>query len=251
MKKVQRQRKFLGISLSATKNKKMSDHFDYCKTIADVSDESSIIDCDNDCDPTCITIKEKTGDELLIELYRERPFLYDKSNINFKDCIMKQNAWIEISKIMIQTCGDMYTPSYCQKRCISMRDQYNRDKRKTETESKSGSAATKSTRFPFFSQLAFLDNVIKRRKSYTNCTKSQPSVIDEDSSTESENVASGSNKENESVNEQHIYNIKYDKNNYAPKMKKRKIDETKELEQTLMQMSHRISNYMEKLHIYL
>lgn len=28
-------------------------------------------------------------------------------------------------------------------------------------------------------------------------------------------------------------------------MKKRKVDETKELEQTLVQMSHRISTYME------
>lgn len=59
---------------------------------------------------------------------------------------------------------DMYTPSYCQKRCISLRDQYNREKRKAEIESKSGSAATKITRFPFFSQLAFLDHVIKRRR---------------------------------------------------------------------------------------
>lgn len=36
------------------------------------------------------------------------------------------------------------------------------------------------------------------------------------------------------------------KENTAPKMKKRKVDETKELEQTLVQMSNRISSYMEK-----
>lgn len=58
----------------------------------------------------------------------------------------------------------MYTPSYCQKRCISIREQYNREKKKAEIESKSGSAAVKATRFPFFSQLGFLDNVIKRRR---------------------------------------------------------------------------------------
>jgi len=56
----------------------------------------------------------------------------------------------------------MYTPSYCQKRCTSLRDQYNREKRKAE--SKSGSAAIKATQFPFFSQLTFLDRVIKRRR---------------------------------------------------------------------------------------
>jgi len=41
-------------------------------------------------------------------------------------------------------------------------------------------------------------------------------------------------------------NIKnFKKENEPPKMKKRKVNETKELEQTLVQMSHRISNYME------
>ncbi|KYN07874.1 hypothetical protein ALC62_01152, partial [Cyphomyrmex costatus] len=100
----------------------------------------------------------------LLELYRERPFLYDKSNINFKDCLMKQNAWLEISKTMTQICGDMYNPSYCQKRCTTLRDQYSREKRKAEIESKSGSAATKATRFPFFAQLTFLDRVIQRRR---------------------------------------------------------------------------------------
>lgn len=60
--------------------------------------------------------------------------------------------------------GDVYTPSYCQRRCISLRDQYTREKRKAESESKSGSAAVKITQFPFFSQLKFLDSVIKRRR---------------------------------------------------------------------------------------
>lgn len=59
---------------------------------------------------------------------------------------------------------DMYTPAYCQKRCTSLRDQYNREKRKIATESKSGSAAAKTVRFPFFSQLTFLDHVIKKRR---------------------------------------------------------------------------------------
>lgn len=70
-------------------------------------------------------------------------------------------------------------------------------------------------------------------RSYTNCTKFQPSIVDEDSITyESQNVASvSSNEENESVNKQHIHNIKhFNKENVVPKMKKRKVDETKELE---------------------
>lgn len=59
--------------------------------------------------------------------------------------------------------GDIYTPLYCQKRCTSLRDQYSREKRKAETEPIHESTAVTS-RFPLFSQLAFLDHVIKRRR---------------------------------------------------------------------------------------
>ncbi|KAL0115677.1 hypothetical protein PUN28_010896 [Cardiocondyla obscurior] len=48
---------------------------------------------------------------------------------------MKENAWKEISKAMIETnCGDCYTPEYCLKRCTSLREQYNREKRKIEAQ---------------------------------------------------------------------------------------------------------------------
>jgi len=53
-----------------------------------------------------IKIEEKVGDDYLIELYRERRFLYDKQDRNFKDNKMKENAWLEISKIMNdKNCG--------------------------------------------------------------------------------------------------------------------------------------------------
>lgn len=81
----------------------MSDHSNYCN-IADSPDEISTDDYDNEL--VYVNIEEKSGDELLIELYRERPFLYDKNNTNFKDCLMKQNAWVEISEIMTQTNGE-------------------------------------------------------------------------------------------------------------------------------------------------
>ncbi|XP_039310142.1 uncharacterized protein LOC105207291 isoform X2 [Solenopsis invicta] len=222
----------------------MSDHSQYCQIYND-SLETSTDDKQDNCDPVFINVEEKQGDELLIELYRERVFLYDKSNANYKNFLMKENAWIEISKIMTETnCGDMYTPSYCQKRCVSLRDQYNREKRKLEIQSKSGSGASKASQFPFFSQLAFLDRVIKRRRSYTNCTISEPVINEDDDLLQS--VASSSNSENKNVNKQHIDNKKYfNKENVAPKHKKWKVDETKELEQSLVQMTQRISSYME------
>lgn len=49
----------------------------------------------------------KYGEELLIELYKDRPCLYDQKDPNFKDISVKQSAWDEISKIMIESqCGN-------------------------------------------------------------------------------------------------------------------------------------------------
>jgi len=53
-----------------------------------------------------LKIDKKKGDNCLIDLYRERRFLYDKQDKNFKNNEMKANAWSEISKIMIEkNCG--------------------------------------------------------------------------------------------------------------------------------------------------
>jgi len=53
-----------------------------------------------------LKIDEKEGEDYLIDLYRERRFLYDKRDKNFKNNEMKANAWSEISKIMIEkNCG--------------------------------------------------------------------------------------------------------------------------------------------------
>ena len=49
---------------------------------------------------TINTIEEKEGDDVLIELYKERRFLYDNSHQDFKNKQKKENAWIEISHIM-------------------------------------------------------------------------------------------------------------------------------------------------------
>ncbi|XP_029178049.1 uncharacterized protein LOC114945872 isoform X3 [Nylanderia fulva] len=113
-------------------------------------------------------IEEKEGDDFLIELYRERKYLYDKSNRDFKNKIIRGNAWVEISNIMQQkNQGQHYTPQYCQTRCTSLRDQYSREKRKDDY--KSGNSSKRRT-FPF-TQLSFLDNFIKRRRTFSNIRK--------------------------------------------------------------------------------
>ncbi|GAB1869451.1 hypothetical protein CAJAP_10530 [Camponotus japonicus] len=103
---------------------------------------------------------------------------------------------------MIETnCGDFYTPDYCQRRCTSLKEQYNREKKKMETQTKSGSGASTSSQFSLYCQLTFLDRVIKRRKTYSNVTKCQSdaTLVDKSSlGTEtcvSDDVNSSCNKE--------------------------------------------------------
>ncbi|KAL0115678.1 hypothetical protein PUN28_010897 [Cardiocondyla obscurior] len=112
----------------------MSDHQDYCNNFTAVIHRDNYLSSNNN-EQDNIILEERSGDEFLIELFRERSFLYDKSNKNFKNILMKENAWKEISKAMIETnCGDCYTPEYCLKRCTSLREQYNREKRKIEAQ---------------------------------------------------------------------------------------------------------------------
>lgn len=94
----------------------------------------------------------------------------------------------------------------------------------------------------------FTHNICFISRRYTNCAKFHSSIIvDEDSTYESQSATNeSSNEENENVYKQHVHNIKnFKKENELSKMKKRKVNETRELEQTLVQMNHRISNYME------
>lgn len=43
---------------------------------------------------------EVDGDGILISLIQSHPYLYNKELSDFKDAIKKQNAWIEIAKIL-------------------------------------------------------------------------------------------------------------------------------------------------------
>ncbi|KYM94016.1 hypothetical protein ALC62_15373 [Cyphomyrmex costatus] len=233
----------------------MSDHQSYCST-NESSNFSENVECFDDSEN--IIIEEKGGDEFLIALYRERPFLYDKKNPNFKDTLMKENAWNEISKTMITTnCGDFYTPDYCQKRCTSLREQYNREKKRIENQSKSGSAASSSNcrKFLFFSQLTFLDQFIKRRRTYSNVIKTESSESANEKNLDTEtcessdiSTSSSTNKENQSTNFKQTVNVGNSHQKVSvnsPKLKRQKMNETKQLEQSFFNMSNKIMNYME------
>ncbi|KAL6258151.1 hypothetical protein P5V15_010074 [Pogonomyrmex californicus] len=127
-------------------------------------DDSMIYVEDTESTNENIASEQKDSDDYLIELYKERRYLYDHNHQDFKNKLIKENAWIEISVIMQEkNLGKHYTPEYCQTRCTSLRDQYSREKRNTKSES----IYSKRKTFVFFSQLSFLDNYIKRRKTFS------------------------------------------------------------------------------------
>lgn len=75
---------------------------EYCKNVTfvrsieadDMEEDEMDIDLEN-----CMQ-GEKIGDELLKDLVRSRPFLYNKSLQEYRDPSMKENAWTEISSVM-------------------------------------------------------------------------------------------------------------------------------------------------------
>ncbi|XP_020298557.1 uncharacterized protein LOC109862827 isoform X2 [Pseudomyrmex gracilis] len=156
---------------------------------------------------------------------------------------------------MIETnCGEFYTLDYCQKRCTSLREQYNREKKQIENQFRSGSAAPNSScrQFPFFSQMTFLDKIIKRRSTYSNVkSQSNASIAEKnvtDTKTYESNNISASNKENQSTSYKHTVNAEnfhQEVSIHSLKLKRGKMNETKELEQTFIDMSKTIKNYME------
>lgn len=69
------------------------------------SDKNQFLDCDQENDTSIDNdVKDssenyKSGDDLLIDLVRSYPHLWDKSNKDFKDSIKKDTSWEEISAV--------------------------------------------------------------------------------------------------------------------------------------------------------
>ncbi|XP_011873622.1 PREDICTED: uncharacterized protein LOC105565222 isoform X2 [Vollenhovia emeryi] len=224
----------------------MSDHQDYCNSFIHGESDDTQNEIE-DFPDNARSIEDKNSDDYLIELFRERSFLYDKSNPDFKNTLMKQDAWNKISHTMIASnYGDFYTPEYCRKRCTSLRDQYNREKKKIENQSKSGKTASNSNarQFLFYSQLKFLDKVIKRRRTYNSVTRSVSNAtldkklvtcdLGDVSVCSPDNTESQHNKFERTANK--IFETP------SSKVKRRKMDEHKQLEQISFNVTNRIRN---------
>ncbi|XP_039310476.1 uncharacterized protein LOC113005591 [Solenopsis invicta] len=227
-----------------------------------------------------IFIEEKDGDSFLIKLYRERPFLYNKGHKDFKDKLIKDNASNEISKIMQdKNYGNFYTPEYCQTRCLSLRNQYNREKQILNNQYKSGNAASTHKPFTFYSQLSFLDDYVQKRRTRCNIKPNEAPISSISSSelpinvpkyrpneTFDSNEKSGDfiyekkdNPKEDKINENIKENIPQIKRKCAnaekdmnvlkiPIQKKSKVNETKDLENIFSSVSQKIINVLDNNH---
>ena len=70
------------------------DIHDYCAKEIELDNDLEVDQVED------IVFEEKQGDELLIDLIRSYPFLYDKTNSQYKDKNMKEASWSEIGRIL-------------------------------------------------------------------------------------------------------------------------------------------------------
>lgn len=76
----------------------MFDHHDYSSHFEEKEEEEG-----DGLNEDSFSNYMKYGDELLIDMIRARPYLYDKAMENYKDTQMKENAWLEIANTLNMT----------------------------------------------------------------------------------------------------------------------------------------------------
>ncbi|XP_046402150.1 transcription factor Adf-1-like [Ischnura elegans] len=128
-------------------------------------------------------------DECLIEEVRKYASLYDHQHIDFKDYSVKENTWTVIASKLGKNVGD------CKKRWRNVRDNYLKYKRKHKL--RTGSAASaKTSKWPLYRQLSFLDLVKQGRRTQSSITER-----DTGDNSESENSDQEEGIDNEQLGE--------------------------------------------------
>lgn len=118
--------------------------------------------------------------DLFISLVQSFPHLYDKSNKNFKNNIIRDNSWTEIGLALHMSRNEnlfsylfpiiqfvYFTATDCQRIWKNLRDKYTREKRAIP----SGAEAPSEPQWEYFHALRFLDEHIRRRKYVLKMTK--------------------------------------------------------------------------------
>lgn len=87
-----------------SKSCNMHDHDEYSMRFENEEEEVYLDDGLDISNENSINTYMKHGDELLIDMVRSRPYLYNKMVQNYKDAEMKENAWTEIATALNITC---------------------------------------------------------------------------------------------------------------------------------------------------
>uniref|UniRef100_H2Z364 MADF domain-containing protein n=1 Tax=Ciona savignyi TaxID=51511 RepID=H2Z364_CIOSA len=110
--------------------------------------------------------------ETLARLVEDNPHLYDNKDKNYKDHVLRESTWMDISKQLGQP------PETCMKRWRSLRDRFAKEKRKLENSN------LVSSTWDQFNQLSFLQGHLRPRLTLGN--------LDEDPELTMQDVAGGS-----------------------------------------------------------
>ncbi|KAJ8930626.1 hypothetical protein NQ314_016541 [Rhamnusium bicolor] len=141
----------------------MENVHDYVTEYIDI-DESEVATDTEDISQEII----KCGDELLIDLVRSYPALYNKGLGDYKDKVMKNNALEEIGKILHMASAE------CQNRWLLLRQHFSKERLLKDEETRSGREALKRKQWELYESMRLLEKHILKRKSYGSAIDKMP-----------------------------------------------------------------------------
>lgn len=77
-----------------------SDHMDYCRNNNIINISENEVNENLNPEITLQDNEDRNFDDILIDIVKNYPHLYDSSCKDYRDVIKKENSWVEISKIL-------------------------------------------------------------------------------------------------------------------------------------------------------
>ncbi|XP_046383401.1 uncharacterized protein LOC124171388 [Ischnura elegans] len=103
------------------------------------------------------------NDELLIDLVKNYPVLYDRSRKEFRDTSLKDRVWASIGEVLKASGQD------CSSRWGTLRDRFVRELKADSSGLPSGSGAMPRRGWPLKEAMMWLQPFIRARKTFGNC----------------------------------------------------------------------------------
>ncbi|XP_054266996.1 uncharacterized protein LOC128989152 [Macrosteles quadrilineatus] len=136
-------------------------------------------------------------DDALIDLVRENPVIFDLSQKNYKDVLVKKNVWKKISTELGKNEED------CRTRWKTIRDTYRRNMNRLKEKTKTGSPAFQKSKY-INKNLNFLEKCTKKRNVVTSLSSassstSQVEVVNTSNQGEKPETNASSSQENQAT----------------------------------------------------